>query len=70
MLLSQYKREVQNSADAQEKFVEIVPTILGRQLSSDHNAQSYFDKLVEEEISLFNVNYLTQICVIFPKDVR
>ena len=69
MLLSQYKKKVQNSTDAQEKFVEIVPTVLGRQLSSDLNTQSYFDTLVEEEISLFNVNYLIQICVVFPKDV-
>ena len=69
LLLSQYKKEVQNSTDAQEKFIEIVPTVLGRPLSSDLNTQSYFDTLVEEEISLFNVNYLKQICVIFPKDV-
>ena len=68
-LLHQYKRELQNSPEAQQEFVETVPTILGKALSTEHNFQSYFNALVEEEVSLFNITYLTQICTIFPEDV-
>ena len=67
ILLSQYIGEI--PTESQRKFIKIVPTVLSRPLSSDLDTQSYFDTLVKEEVSLFNVNYLKQICVIFPKDV-
>ena len=68
-LLRQYKRELQNSPKAQEVFVETLPGLLHRGLSSDRTFQSYFDTLVEEEVSLFNVAYLKEICFQLPKDV-
>ena len=69
LLLSRYKKELQNSPKAQEEFIEIVPTVLGRPLSSERNFQSHFNTLINEEVSLFNITYLKQICVVFPEDV-
>ena len=69
LLLSRYKKEMQNSSEAQEKFVETVPTVLGRPLSSERNFQSHFNTLINEEVSLFNITYLKQFCVVFPEDV-
>ena len=69
MFVRQYKREIQNSPEAQEELVETLPVLLHRVLGSEHNFQSYFDNLVEEEVSLFNVINLKRICDIFPKDI-
>ena len=65
--LRRYKRALQNSPEAQEEFVETLPGLLHRRLSSDF--QSCFDTLVDEEVSLFNITYLKRICNIFPEDV-
>ena len=67
--LQQYKREIQNSPEAQEEFVETLPRLLRRRLGSDCTFQSYFDTLVDEEVSIFNVTHLKLICDIFPEDV-
>ena len=68
--LRRYKRALQNSPEAREEFVKTLPRLLHRGSdSSDQNFQSDFDTLVEEEVSLFNVTYLKQICEIFPEDV-
>ena len=68
-LLRQYKKELQNSAEAQEELVETLPSLIHRGLGSDCSFKSYFDTLVDEEVSLFNVTFLKQICDIFPPDV-
>ena len=68
-MLSRYKKELQNNSEAQENFIEIVPTVIGRALSLEHNFQAYYDILVNEEISLFNVTYLLHICVVFPDEI-
>ena len=68
-LLGRYKRELQNSPEAQEELVETLPELLHRTLGPEHNFQSYFETLVEEEVSLFNVTYLKLICDKFPEDV-
>ena len=68
--LRRYKRVLQNSPEAREEFIETLPRLLHRGSdSSDRNFQSDFNTLVEEEVSLFNVTYLKQICEIFPEDV-
>ena len=69
MLLNQYKKELQSSPEAQEKFVEIVSRVLGKGLHSEHDFQAYFETLINKEVSLFNITYLKQFCVVFPEDV-
>ena len=68
-LLSGYKRELRKSSKAQEEFVEFLPTLLERNFDSDQTFRFLFDLLIEEEVSLFNIHYLKQICRIFPEDV-
>ena len=67
--LRRYKKELQNSPEAQEELAETLPRVVHRGLGSDCSFKSYFDTLVDEEVSLFNVTYLKQICDIFPQDV-
>ena len=67
--LHKYKKQLQNCSEAQEEFVETLPGLLHRKLSSERNFQSYFDTLVEEETSLFNITYLKHFCNLFPEDV-
>ena len=69
-LLYEYKNVLENSPEAQKKFVELLPGLLGRSLGPDHSFQSYFSTLIDEEVSLFNVTYLKNLCDIFPTDVR
>ena len=69
-LLYEYKNVLESSPEAKKKFVEFLPGLLGRSLGPDHSFQSYFNKLVDEEVSLFNITYLKQLCHIFPADVK
>ena len=66
-LLRNYQEELENSPKAQEEFIKTLPGLLRRRLSSDF--QSCFDTFINEEVSLFNITYLKQICNIFPEDV-
>ena len=69
-LLCEYKNVLESSPEAQKKFVDTLPGLLGRSLGPDHSFQSYFNILVDEEVSLFNITQLKQFCHIFPADVR
>ena len=69
-LLCEYKNVLESSPEAQKKFVDTLPGLLGRSLGPDHSFQSHFNKLVDEEVSLFNITYLKILCRIFPADVR
>ena len=69
-LLCEYKNVLESSPEAQKKFVDTLPGLLGRSLGPDHSFQSYFYKFVDEEVSLFNITYLKKLCRIFPADVR
>ena len=64
-----YKEVLQGSVEAQEKFVETVPRLICRELGPDHSFQSYFNSLIDEEVSLFNITYLKQFCGTFPDDI-
>ena len=68
-LLRSFKKELQRSPEAQEEFVEFLPRLLRRNFSSDQTFELLFDKLIEEEVSPFNIHYLKRICNIFPEDV-
>ena len=68
-LLRNYEKQLLNSPEAQEEFVEFLPRLFHRPVD-DHSFQSHFNTLVEEEVSLFNILYLKRICSIFPEDVR
>ena len=68
-LLRNYEEEVWKSSKAQEEFVKFLPRLLQRNVSTDQTFQFLFDKLIEEEVSLFNIHYLKRICSIFPEDV-
>ena len=68
-LLRSYEKELRKSPEAQEEFVEFLPRLLRKGFSSDKTFQLLFDKLIEEEVSLFNIHYLKRICGIFPEDV-
>ena len=66
--LRKYKKEVQSSSEAQEEFVETLQLMLDKK-SPDHNFQSYFSTLIEEEVSLFNITHLDELCAVFPDDI-
>ena len=68
-LLCNYEKQLHSSPEAQEEFVKFLPRLFHRAVG-DHSFQSHFNTLVEEEVSLFNIFYLKQICSIFPEDVR
>ena len=70
-LLSKYEKELRNSPEAQEEFIEFLPRLLRnrRGFSSDQSFQSNFDKLIDEEVSLFNIHYLKRICSIFSEEI-
>ena len=68
--LYEYKNVLESSPEAQKKFVDTLPGLLGRSLGPDHSFQSYFNKLVDEEVSLFNITYLETFCSILRADVR
>ena len=68
-LLRSYEKELRRSPEAQEEFVEFLPRLLRRNVSTDQTFQLLFDKLIEEEVSLFNIHYLKRICGIFPEDI-
>ena len=68
-LIRNYEKQLQNSPEAQEKFVKFVSRLFHRAVE-DHSFQSHFNTLVEEEVSLFNIVYLKQLCSIIPEDVR
>ena len=69
-LLRNYEKKLQSSPEAQEEFIEFVPRLFPRGLNiKNRRFQSLFDKLIEEEVSLFNTHYLKQLCYIFPEDI-
>ena len=68
--LREYKKVLESSPEAQKEFVDTLPGLLGRSLGPDHSFQSYFNILVDNEVSLFNITYLEELCNIFPDDVR
>ena len=68
-LLRSYEKELRKSPEAQEEFVEFLPRLLRGNVSSNQTFQFLFDKLIEKEVSLFNIHYLKRICNIFPEDV-
>ena len=68
-LLCIYKKELQSNPEAEEMFLQFLPGLLRRRVSSDRSLQSYFDTLIDEEVSLFNITYLEQICTILPDNV-
>ena len=68
-LLSDYEEEVWKSPEAQKEFVKFLPRLLERNFDSDQTFQLLFHILIEEEVSLFNIHYLKQICHKFPEDV-
>ena len=69
MLLYNYENELKNSPEAQEKCVAYLSRFFRRAVE-DRSFQSYFNTLIEEEVSLFNIHYLKQLCSVFPEDVR
>ena len=68
-LVRNYEKQLRNSPEAQEEFVEFLPRLFHRAVD-DHSFQSHFNTLVEEEVSVFNTHYLKRLCSIFPEDVR
>ena len=69
-LLCEYKNVLKSSRNARNKFVELLPGLLGRSLGPDHSFQLYFSKLVDEEVSLFNITHLKELCRILPANAR
>ena len=68
-LIRNYEKQLHISPEAQEEFVKFLPRLFRRAVE-DLSFQSHFNTLVEEEVSLFNIFYLKQLCSIFPEDVR
>lgn len=68
-LLRNYEEQLQSSSEAQNEFVKFLPRLFHRAVDN-HSFQSHFNTLIEEEVSLFNIFYLKQLCGIFPEDVR
>ena len=70
--LCEYKNVLERSPEAQKKFVDTLPVLLGRSPEPDHSFRSYFNKLADMEVSLFNITYLEELCrgIGLPDDVR
>ena len=66
-LLRSYKNEIQNSPNAQKEFVDYLSLLFGKR--EDSSFQTNFQTFIDEEISLFNIFYLKEICNKFPEDV-
>ena len=67
--LYKYKKEVQNSSEAhQEEFIATLQILLDKKLE-DHSLQAYFSMLIKEEVSMFNITYLDELCKVFPEDI-
>ena len=67
--LCEYKSVLESSPEAQMKFVKTLLLIV-RSLGPDRSFLSYFNTVVDNEVSLFNITYLEIFCDIFPADVR
>ena len=67
--LLQFEKVLRTSPEAQETFVGMLQGILLRTFTS---FKECFDTLIKEEVSLFNITYLKQICTqpVFPESVR
>ena len=65
--LHRFEQVLRTSPGAQEAFVGTIQRILHRAFDS---FQECFNTLIEEEVSLFNITYLRQICIVFPDSVR
>ena len=67
--LLQFKQVLRTSPGAQDTFVDMLQEILPRTFA---NFKECFDTLRKEEVSLFNITYLKQICTqsVFPENVR
>ena len=67
--LLQFKHVLRTSPGAQDTFVDMLQGILPRTFA---NFKECFDTLIKEEVSLFNITYLKQICTksVFPENVR
>ena len=68
--LYKYEMEFQSNTKAQEVFVGATKRMLTTGIVSDHSFQHYFEKLIEEEVSLFNITHMKQICDYLPDDIR
>ena len=66
--LLRFKQVLSTTPGAQETFVDMLQEILHRAFTS---FKECFDTLIEEEVSLFNITYLKQICTesVFPEEV-
>ena len=68
--LQKYEKELQKSTKAQQKkLIEVMKTLLGKELSNC-SFHSYFNTLLEKEVSLFNIIYLDELCNVLPDDIR
>ena len=67
--LRRYEKELKNSPEAQEEFVETLPRLLKQAGGTHDSFHSYFNELIEEEVSIFNISYLKNFCDSFPDDV-
>ena len=70
LLLMRFERALQSSSEAQEDFVAFLRHLLQGAVPSDCNVRLAFEILKEEEISLFNIQYLKNVSSILPDDVR
>ena len=70
LLLMRFERALQSSSQAQEDFVAFLRHLLQGAVPTDCNFRSAFEILKEEEISLFNIQYLKNVSSMLPDDVR
>ena len=64
-----YHKALEASRKARKALVEFLPSLFPEKQELV-NFDSWFDMLIEEEISLFNIHYLKRSCSELPKDVR
>ena len=67
LFLHRFEQVLKTNPGAQEAFVGTLQRILRRTFA---NFQECFNTLIQEEVSLFNITYLRQICIVFPDNVR
>ena len=66
--LCEYECELQKIDEVQKKFVKMVQILL--QVDESLKLSECFKRLIEKEVTLFNITYMEKLCEVFPQNVR
>ena len=67
-ILFKYESELQKNDEVQRKFVKMLQILL--QVDESLKFSECFKRLVEKEVTLFNITYIEKLCKVLPDNVR